>query len=113
MKKTGKLFVGVDVSKSWLDVAVHEQKDGWRVRNDDAGISGLVQRLKSLKPQLIVLEATGGFEMLVVAELSQAGLPVAVMNAKRVRDFAKATGQIAKTDKLVSGAKVAPLHINN
>jgi len=103
MKKEGKVFVGIDVSKAWLDVAVYEQKAGWRVSNDDAGISGLVKRLKKLKPKLIVLEPTGGFEMLVVAELSQAGLPVAVVNAKRVRDFAKATGQIAKTDKLDAG----------
>ena len=100
MKKADKLFVGIDVCKAWLDVAVYEQKEGWRVSNDDAGISGLVKQLKKLKPQLLVLEATGGFEMLVVAELSQAGLPVAVVNAKRVRDFAKATGQLAKTDKL-------------
>ena len=100
MKKTGKIFVGMDVSKAWLDVAVHEQKEVWRVRNDEAGVSGLGKRLKKLKPKLIVLEPTGGFEMLVVAELSQAGLPVAVVNAKRVRDFAKSTGQFAKTDKL-------------
>lgn len=100
MKKTGKVFVGIDISKDWLDVAVHEQKEGWRVSNEEAGISVLVKRLKKLKPGLIVLEPTGGFEMLVVAELSQAGLPVAVVNAKRVRDFAKSTGQFAKTDKL-------------
>ena len=59
-----------------------------------------MKRLKKLKASLIVLEPTGGFEMLVVAELTHAGLPVAVVNAKRVRDFARATGQIAKTDKL-------------
>lgn len=100
MKTAGKIFVGIDVSKAWLDVGVHEQPEGWRVSNDEAGISGLVKRLKKLKPKLIVLEPTGGFEMLVVAELSQAGLPVAVVNAKRVRDFAKSTGQLAKTDKL-------------
>jgi transposase len=100
MKKTGKVFVGIDVSKAWLDVAVHEQKEVWRVSNADAGIRDLVKKLKQLKPKLIVLEPTGGFEMLGVAELSQAGLPVAVVNAKRVRDFAKSIGQIAKTDKL-------------
>lgn len=100
MKKTGKVFVGIDVSKGWLDVAVHEQKEVWRVSNDDAGIQALLKKLKKLKPRLIVLEPTGGLEMLVVAELSQAGLPLAVVNAKRVRDFAKSTGQIAKTDKL-------------
>jgi transposase len=100
MKKASKLFVGIDVSKAGLDVAVYEQKEGWRVSNDDVGIRGLVKTLKKLKPKLIVLEPTGGFEMLLVAELSRAGLPVAVVNGKRVRDFAKATGRIAKTDKL-------------
>ena len=90
----------MDVSKAWLDGAVHEQKETTRFRNDETGITSLVKTLKKLKPELIVLEPTGGFEMLVVAELSQADLPVAVVNGKRVRDFAKATGQIAKTDKL-------------
>ena len=100
MKRESKVFVGIDVSKAWLDVAVCEQEAGWRVSNDNPGIGGLVKLLKKHKPRLIVVEPTGGFEMRVVAELSQAGLPVAVVNAKRVRDFAKATGQIAKTDKL-------------
>ena len=92
MKKRVEIFVGIDVSKAWLDVAVHEQEETTRLRNDETGISSLVKKLKKLKPKLIVLEPTGGFEMLVVAELSQAGLPVAVVNGKRVRDFAKATG---------------------
>jgi transposase len=100
MKKAVEIFVGIDVSKTWLDVGVHEQKEVFRVSNEDSGIASLVKRLKKLEPTLIVLEPTGGFEMLVVAELSRAGLPVAVVNAKRVRDFAKATGQMAKTDKL-------------
>jgi transposase len=100
MKKTVEIFVGIDVSKAWLDVAVHEQKETYRFSNAEAGIANLVKVLKKRKPKLIVLEPTGGFEMLVVAELSQAGLPVAVVNGKRIRDFAKATGQIAKTDKL-------------
>jgi transposase len=100
MKKKVEIFVGIDVSKAWLDVAIHEHKETFRAGNDEIGIQELVKRLKKLKPRLIVLEPTGGFEMLVVAELSRAGLPIAVVNAKRVRDFAKATGQIAKTDKL-------------
>ncbi len=100
MKKALEIFVGVDVSKAWLDVAVHETAEVSRVSNEDGGIASLVKRLKKLKPTLIVLEPTGGFEMLVVAELSHAGLPVVVVNAKRVRDFARATGQNAKTDKL-------------
>ena len=100
MKKEVEIFVGIDVSKAWLDVAVHERKETYRFNNDEMGIASLRKVLKKLNPQLIVLEPTGGFEMLVVAELSQASLPVAVVNGKRVRDFAKATGQIAKTDKL-------------
>ncbi len=100
MKKKAAIFVGIDVSKAWLDVAIHEQASEFRESNNERGIAQLVKKLKKLRPQLIILEPTGGFEMLVVAELSQAGLPVAVINAKRVRDFAKATGQLAKTDQL-------------
>jgi transposase len=102
-KVTGRLveiFVGIDVSKAWLDIAVHEQEETFRVSNDDTGIANLVKRLKEMHPKLIVLEPTGGFEMQVVAELTHAGLPVVVVNAKRVRDFARATGRLAKTDKL-------------
>jgi transposase len=100
MKKAVEIFVGIDISKAWLDIAVHEREETFRASNEEVGIAGLVKRLKKMKASLIVLEPTGGFEMLVVAELSHAGLPVAVVNAKRVRDFARATGQIAKTDKL-------------
>jgi transposase len=100
MKKAVEIFVGIDVSKAWLDIAVHEQEETFRVSNDDAGIASLVKRLKKLKPSLIVLEPTGGFEMLVVAELTHAGLPAVVVNAKRIRDFARAIGRLAKTDKL-------------
>jgi transposase len=100
MKKAEEIFVGIDVSKAWLDIAVHEKEETFRASNDEIGIAGLVKRLKKLKAGLIVLEPTGGFEMLAGAQLSQAGLPMAVVNAKRVRDFARATGQIAKTDKL-------------
>ncbi|MBE3117350.1 MAG: transposase [Candidatus Atribacteria bacterium] len=79
---------------------MHEREETFRVGNEDAGIANLVKRIKELEPTLIVLEPTGGFEMLVVAELTYAGLPVVVVNAKRVRDFARATGQLTKTDKL-------------
>lgn len=99
-KASADIFVGIDVSKSWLDVAVHEQEGVLRTSNDDPGIASLVKRLKKWKPTLIILEPTGGFEMLVVAELTHAGLPVVIINAKRVRDFARATGRLAKTDKL-------------
>jgi len=100
MKKKVEIFVGIDISKVWLDVAVHGQEDPLRARNDDTGITSLVKRLKKLRPSLIVLEPTGGFEKLVMAELTDAGLPAVVVNAKRVRDFARATGRLAKTDEL-------------
>ena len=70
----------------------------WSCANDEAGIGELVSRLKPLAPHLIVLEATGGLERLLVAALALAGLPLAVVNPRQVRDFAKATGQVAKTD---------------
>ncbi len=100
MNKAEEQFVGIDVSKAWLDIAVYNTDEVVRVSNEEKGIASLVKRLKKLKPALIVVEPTGGFEMLMVAELSHAFLPVVVVNAKRVRDFARATGQIAKTDKL-------------
>jgi transposase len=96
-------FVGVDVSKLWLDVAqVRGEQVGAprRVANDEAGRSRLCEELVQLKPELVVLEATGGFEMATVARLHAAGLVVAVVNPKRVRDFAKAAGVLAKTDRL-------------
>ena len=100
MKKAVEIFVGIDVSKAWLDVAVHEQDEVWRTSNDEAGIRKVVERLQALQPKRIVVEPTGGFEILLVAELVHAGLPVVVVNAKRIRDFARATGHFAKTDKL-------------
>ena len=100
MAETAGIFVGIDVSKLWLDIAVHESETNWRVGNDDSGIAGLVKRLKQMKPTLVVLEATGGYEMLVVAELAHANLPVVVTNPRKVRAFARSTGKLAKTDKL-------------
>jgi len=100
MKKALEIFVGIDVSKAWLDIAVHKRNETFRAGNNDVGISNLVEHMKKLEPTLIILEPTGGFEILAVAELSHAGLPVVVVNAKRVRDFARATGRLAKTDKL-------------
>jgi transposase len=100
MAKTAGIFVGIDISKTWLDIAVHDSELIWRAGNDDEGIAGLVKRLKLLKPTLIVLEATGGYEMQLVAELAQAKLPVVVTNPRKVRAFARSTGKLAKTDKL-------------
>lgn len=94
------IFLGIDVSKVRFDVAVHESATCWQADNTDGGITELVQRLKDQNPTLIVLEATGGFELNLVAELAHAHLPVVVLNPRRVRDFARSTGQLAKTDKL-------------
>ncbi|HTO11063.1 MAG TPA: IS110 family transposase [Candidatus Binatia bacterium] len=93
-------FIGIDVSKATLDVAVRPEGGAWSAGNDDAGIAALVARLRPLGPALIVLEATGGFETAVAVALVAAGLDVVIANPRQVRDFAKATGQLAKTDGL-------------
>src|SRR2546422_1317393 len=100
---TSPVFVGVDVAKEQVDVAVRPSGDRWRVVNDEAGITALVARLRPLAPALIVCEATGGFERAAIAALAAAGLPVVVANPRQVRDFARATGQLAKTDALDAG----------
>ena len=94
------VFVGIDVAKRRLDLAVHAADTPWSTTNDGAGVAALVARLHPLAPTLIVLEATGGLERLVADALQQAGLPVAVVNPRQVRDFARATGRLAKTDTL-------------
>lgn len=95
-----RVSVGIDVSKSALDVGIHENGEIWSCSNDASGSAALVAKLKQLKATSIVLEATGGFETLVTATLSAADLPVIVVNPRQVRDFAKATGQLAKTDRI-------------
>ena len=82
-----KTYVGVDVGKVWLDVAVHEGAASWRVSNDVEGIEQLTQELQELGATLVVFEATGGLEMPAVLALSSAGVGVAVVNPTRVRDF--------------------------
>lgn len=94
------LYVGIDVSKSTLDVAVGAQGEFWSVPNDPTGIGTLLERLRPLTVARVIVEATGGLELLVVAELYAAKLPVALTNPARVREFAKSVGQLAKTDKL-------------
>jgi transposase len=94
------LFVGIDVAKAPLDVALRPTGERWAVANDDPGIATLVARLQAMHPMLIVLEATGGYQRAVVAALAAAGLAVAVVKPRQARDFAKATGQWAKTDAL-------------
>jgi transposase len=93
-------FVGIDVSKDALDVVIRPDGTHARVPNTDDGFDQLVARLRPLGPDLIVLEATGGYQRRVVAALSLAGLPVAVVNPARAREFAKALGHHAKTDKV-------------
>ena len=94
------VFGGLDVAKAVLDGAVRPTGEVWQVANDEAGIVELVGRVRRLQPVLLVCEATGGFERPVVAALAAAGVPVVVANPRQVRDFAKATGQLAKTDRL-------------
>ncbi len=94
------LFVGIDVSKDRLDVAVRPTGEAWQVPHDPQGIGSLTQRLRELAPYLVVLEATGGMELALTGELAAAGLAVAVVNPRHVRDFARAGGQLAKTDSL-------------
>ena len=95
-----ELWVGVDVSKARLDVALGESGELYRLTNDQRGIQELIARLRTLTIGRVVVEATGGLETALVAELGAAGLPVAVVNPRQVRDFARATGQLAKTDVL-------------
>jgi transposase len=97
---TDLLYVGIDVAKGDLDIAVRPEGQGWRVANDAPGIAALVARLDTLGPALIVAEATGGYERPLAAALAAAGLPIAVVNPRQVRDFARATGRLAKTDAL-------------
>ena len=94
------MFVGIDVSKESLDWAAHASPEGGHVAHDDAGLEALVARLLKLKPTCVVLEATGGLEMSVLATLTIAKIPVAVVNPRQVRDFARASGYLAKTDTL-------------
>jgi transposase len=103
MKKRPPCFVGIDVSKDQLDIACRPEHTRWRVANDSTGIAESLIHLHWRKPTLIVLEATGGWQYALVAALAVAKLPFAVVNPRQVRDFAKATGQLAKTDALDAG----------
>jgi transposase len=94
------MFIGIDVSKARLDVAIRPSAEKLSVSNNEAGIQALVTRLSEIKPALIVLEATGGLERSVSGALGSAQLPVVVVNPRQVRDFAKALGQLAKTDRI-------------
>lgn len=97
------MFIGIDVSKAELVIASRPEREPWTCANDERGVRELVGRLQALAPTLVVLEATGGYETLAVGALSASGLPVVVANPRQVRDFAKATGQLAKTDRIDAG----------
>ena len=98
--KTGPLWIGIDVAKEQLDIAIGADGDAWSVANNEAGIETLLEDLRSRNCALVVLEATGGFEIPAVTALAAAGIPVVVANPRQVRNFARATGQLAKTDRL-------------
>ncbi len=93
-------FVGIDVAKERLDVFVRPSDEAFVVPRDDKGLAELVERLGRYDIALVVLEATGGLQLRVAAVLAEAGLPVAVVNPRQVRDFARASGRLAKTDRL-------------
>ena len=94
------IFVGIDVAKAQVDVAVRPTDDRWEVSYDNAGVGQLVSQLKGLEPAIVLLEASGGLELPLVAALAAEEIPVVVVNPRQVRDFARATGKLAKTDAL-------------
>lgn len=94
------VYVGIDVSKDHLDVAVAPDGRGWQVPTTEAGLTELGEHLRTLYPTLVVLEATGGLEIPVLGRLAAAGLPVVAVNPRQVRDFGRATGKLAKTDTI-------------
>jgi transposase len=93
-------WVGIDVSQAWLDIVLRPAGTYWRLSNQESGWIELLEHLKRLSINLIVIESTGGMERGIVQVLQQQGLPVAVINPKRARDFAKASGRLAKTDRI-------------
>jgi transposase len=102
-----KMYIGIDVSKTWLDIAIHPTGESWREENTEAGSSKLIEHFQSMQIERIVVEATGGYESKLVERLVQAGLPVSRVNPGRVRRFAQGLNWFAKTDKI--DAKVLAL----
>jgi transposase len=92
--------IGIDVSKDWLDIAVHETDESQRLRNAPEAFPELIAWLRGRSPRLIVLEASGGYEQGVLFALLAAGLPAALVNPRQTRDFARAMGYLAKTDRI-------------
>jgi transposase len=97
---TEVIYAGVDVSKETLDIALHPSGEYWQESNDEAGRARLITRLEDISPALVILEATGGFERQAVVALALASLPVVVINPRQVREFARATGELSKTDRI-------------
>ena len=97
---TVAICIGIDVSKDRLDLAWRPTGERWTAPNTEQGIRAICRRLRTPAPTLIVLEATGGLELPLTGALAAAGLPVVVVNPRQIRDFAKATGRLAKTDAL-------------
>jgi transposase len=93
-------YVGIDVAKDSMEVTVHEGKERWAFSNDERGLTNLITKMKRLSPCLIVMEATGGYEVTIAAELQSRGFPAAVVNPRHIRDFARSVGILAKTDIL-------------
>lgn len=100
MNQSALQWVGIDVSKAYLDVYLHPLAKQWRSPNNETGIAQILQALAPLNLALVVLEATGGMEQAMAQALSQAAIAVVVSNPRRVRDFAKALGKLAKTDRI-------------
>ncbi|MDQ3773952.1 MAG: IS110 family transposase [Pseudomonadota bacterium] len=100
MNENTEIFVGIDISKDTLDLGFRPSGQSVSLAHDEVGITEVMHRLSEAKPQLIVLEATGGLELDLATRLMVAGLPVVVVNPRQVRDYAKATGQLAKTDRI-------------
>ena len=100
MSAAHEVFVGIDVSKEWFDVAVRPGQECWRGSQDEAGVATLTDCLQQLRPRLVIMEASGGYERLIAAALGASGLPIAVVNPRQVRDFARSLGKLAKTDRI-------------
>ena len=98
------MFIGIDVSKDRLDICIRPSGEIFAVTRDDEGLEHLVERLRALHPVLVALEATGGYETVVASALAAAHLPLAVINPRQIRDFARSTGKLAKTDRLDAAA---------
>ena len=94
MSAAQEVFVGIDVSKEWFDVAVRPGQECWRGSQDEAGVATLTRRLQQLRPRLVIMEASGGYERLIAAALGASGLPIAVVNPRQVRDFARSLGKL-------------------